>query len=94
MFALQLADGAELRPLEPWQAEEFAAARGQGTASTCGRGSRSRPGSSTSTPPANCCSATPTSRPPTPAAMYGIWVDDELNGGTLFRTFDTDHGRL
>ncbi|OLE24566.1 MAG: hypothetical protein AUG44_18765 [Actinobacteria bacterium 13_1_20CM_3_71_11] len=59
-----------MRPLEPWQAEEFAAfvdkERGPGPFS----------------------SGTPTKQARDRGRIYGIWLDDTLAGGALYRDFE------
>jgi len=91
VFALPLGGDAELRPLEPWQAEEFAAhiervrahlvpwipfaARVVDVVSA--REFLQRYADNT---------ARDTGR------LYGIWLGDELAGGTLFRDFDAASG--
>ncbi|GGT49270.1 GNAT family N-acetyltransferase [Streptomyces purpureus] len=92
MFAISLGDdGAELRPLEPWQAEEYLAHLDRG-----------RDYISRYVPLADVChdldsaraflqryaekAATDTGR------IYGIWTDGTLVGGVLFRTMDTGRG--
>jgi RimJ/RimL family protein N-acetyltransferase len=92
MFSISLGnDGAELRPLEPWQAEEFLAHMDRGRehvgqyigladAVTDLASSRAYlQGYADKT-------ATDTGR------IYGIWVDGKLVGGVLFRTMDLELG--
>jgi len=91
MFALRLDDTAELRPLEPWQAAEFAAAV-----------DRARDHLRPWIPFASRVVDEETARvllqrfadkqAEDTGSMYGIWVDGVLNGGTLFRTFDANLG--
>ena len=92
MYAISLGDdGAELRPLEPWHAEEFLAHldRGRefigqyipfGTNATDLDSARA------------LLQRTPTSAPPTPGRLYGIWLDGKLVGGVLFLNFDAENG--
>ena len=92
MFATSLGDdGAELRPLEPWRAEEFLAHMDRGRefvgqhigladAVTDLESSRSFLQSYADK------AAADTGR------IYGIWTDDKLVGGVLFRTMDVKHG--
>jgi ribosomal-protein-serine acetyltransferase len=91
MFAAPLGDGAELRPLEPWQAAEFHAhvdavrehitpwipfaTRVVDVASARDFLHRYAHGQATDT-----------------GRVYGIWLDGSLIGGTLFRTFDAASG--
>ncbi|MFJ6749218.1 GNAT family N-acetyltransferase [Streptomyces sp. NPDC091266] len=91
MFAKSLGDGAELRPLEPWQAEEFLAHMNRG---------RDYIGRYVGLPDAAADldsargwlqsyadkAATDTGR------LYGIWLDGLLVGGVLFRVFDARDG--
>ncbi|WP_255949700.1 GNAT family N-acetyltransferase [Streptomyces odontomachi] len=92
MFAIPLGDGgAELRPLEPWQAEEFLAHMERGReyigqyiglpdAVTGLTSSRAYLQSYADK------AASDTGR------IYGIWVGDKLVGGVLFRTMDVTLG--
>ncbi|MFF4622314.1 GNAT family N-acetyltransferase [Nonomuraea jabiensis] len=92
MFAKSLGeDGAELRPLEPWQAEELLAHMDRG---------REFVGEFISLPDRVTDlessrsllhayaekAATETGR------IYGIWTDGTLVGGVLFRTMDVPRG--
>jgi ribosomal-protein-serine acetyltransferase len=91
MFAIALDDRAELRPLEPWQAEEFLA-----------HIDRARdavdpwiPWASRNTDLASARSTL--QRYADLAArdagrLYGIWLDGTLVGGTMFVHFDTEAG--
>ncbi len=92
MFSISLgADGAQLRPLEPWQAEEFLAHMDRGRefvgqhigladAVTDLASSRSFLQGYADR------AAADTGR------IYGTWVDGTLVGGVLFRTMDVEHG--
>ncbi|WP_431919275.1 GNAT family N-acetyltransferase [Nonomuraea jabiensis] len=92
MFVKSLGeDGAELRPLEPWQAEEFLAHMDRGREfvgqfiafpdrATDLESSRSLLQSYAEK------AATDTGR------IYGIWTDGTLVGGVLFRTMDVAMG--
>ncbi|MEU1806325.1 GNAT family protein [Streptomyces sp. NPDC019937] len=92
MYAISLGDdGAELRPLEPWQAEEFLAhmergrdliGRHVGLADAVTDLASSRTFLESYAKKA----ATDTGR------IYGIWTDDKLVGGVLFRTMDIAQG--
>ncbi|MFE0380862.1 GNAT family N-acetyltransferase [Streptomyces inhibens] len=91
MFAVSLGDGAELRPLEPWQAEEFLAHMDRG---------REYIGQHVGLPDVAADldsarswlqlyadkTAADTGR------LYGIWLDGLLVGGVLFRVFDAGAG--
>ncbi|MFI1394777.1 GNAT family N-acetyltransferase [Streptomyces sp. NPDC020681] len=89
MFAIPLGeDGAELRPLEPWRAEEFLAHMDRG---------REYIGEFVGLPTVNTdlesARAFLKSYADKQAAdtgrIYGIWLDGTLVGGVLFRIFDT-----
>ncbi|MEV4165989.1 GNAT family N-acetyltransferase [Nonomuraea dietziae] len=91
MFAVPLGDGAELRPLEPWQAEEFLAHmdRGRefvgqhiGLPDVVGDLDSARRWLQSYADRA----AADTGR------LYGIWLDGLLVGGVLFRVFDAGMG--
>ncbi|MET9290453.1 GNAT family protein [Streptomyces sp. NPDC003077] len=92
MFAISLGDdGAELRPLEPWQAEEFWAHMERGR-EFIGRyigladrvadveGARSYLRTYAEKAAADA------------GRIYGIWTDGKLVGGVLFRTMDVEQG--
>jgi ribosomal-protein-serine acetyltransferase len=91
MFTLQLADGVSFGPLEPWRADEFAAAV-----------DRAREHLLPWIPFASRVVDVDSAREllqryadkhaEDSGAMYGIWVDGVLKGGTLFRTFDPTMG--
>jgi RimJ/RimL family protein N-acetyltransferase len=92
MFAIPLGDdGAELRPLEPWNAEEFLAHMDRG---------REHIGRFVELPDHVTDLASATSflqRYADKAAadsgrLYGIWADSTLVGGVMFRIFDTATG--
>ncbi|MFG2329163.1 GNAT family N-acetyltransferase [Streptomyces sp. NPDC048604] len=91
MFAIRLGDDAQLRPLEPWQAEEFLAHMDRG---------REHIGRFIALADVNTDldsaraflrayaekAASDTGR------IYGIWADGTLVGGVLFRTMDVNLG--
>ncbi|MEU8121635.1 GNAT family protein [Spirillospora sp. NPDC049024] len=91
MFARTLAEGAELRPFEPWQAAEFAE-----------HADRVRKDIEQYIPWARTVVDEKSARAFLRAyaerqardegRMYGIWVDGVLQGGTVFRTFDAAQG--
>ncbi|GAA2615268.1 GNAT family protein [Dactylosporangium fulvum] len=91
MFNVPLGDGAELRPLEPWQAEEFIAHmdRARETVDPW------VPWASVST---DLVSARATLQRYADLAardagrLYGIWLDGTLVGGTMFVSFDAAAG--
>ncbi|GAA3376004.1 GNAT family protein [Streptomyces sannanensis] len=92
MFAISLGDdGAELRPLEPWHAEEFLAHIDRGrdfigehvpfpTRSTDVASARKLLDSFAQKHAADS------------GRMYGIWLDGTLVGGVLFPNFDAEAG--
>jgi RimJ/RimL family protein N-acetyltransferase len=92
MFAISLGDdGAELRPLEPWQAEEF-----------LGNIDRGREYIGRFVALADVVTDLESSRAflrsyaekaaADAGRIYGIWTDGKLVGGVLFRTMDLAHG--
>ncbi|ALO11199.1 Acetyltransferase [Streptomyces venezuelae] len=92
MFAISLGDdGAELRPLEPWQAEEFLAHMDRG---------REFVGEHIALPDfvADLDSARSFLRSYAEKAandagrIYGVWTEGTLVGGVLFRTMDVAYG--
>jgi len=91
MYAIDLGEGAQLRPLEPWQAQEFLAHMDRARATV----DPWIPWAATST---DLKSATATlqryaDRAATDAArIHGIWLDGTLVGGTMFVRFDAAAG--
>lgn len=92
MYAIPLGeDGAELRPLEPWQAEEFLTHMDRGR-EFIGR----------YIPLADAVSDLESARAflqgyadkaaADAGRIYGIWTDGKLVGGVLFRTMDINQG--
>ncbi|AZM55687.1 RimJ/RimL family protein N-acetyltransferase [Streptomyces sp. WAC 01529] len=88
MFAISLAEGAELRPIEPWQAAEFIEhvdrAReyaGPWVPLTVAVKDLETARSFLRTYAEKAASDT--------GRLYGIWLDGTLVGGVLFRIFDT-----
>jgi ribosomal-protein-serine acetyltransferase len=91
MWTIDLGDGAELRPLEPWQAGEFLAHIDRARDSV----DPWIPWASRSTDLASAAAtlqryadlaARDTGR------IYGIWLDGTLVGGTMFVSFDAEGG--
>jgi ribosomal-protein-serine acetyltransferase len=92
VFAISLGDdGAELRPLEPWRAEEFLAHMDRGreyigqyvglpTVATDLESARAFLQSYAEKQAADG------------GRIYGIWLDGKLVGGVLFRIFDAAEG--
>ncbi|MFJ9609810.1 GNAT family N-acetyltransferase [Kitasatospora sp. NPDC101176] len=91
MFAVPLAENAELRPLEPWQAAEFLTHVDRARAHT----DPWIPWATRSTDPASA-HATLQRYADQQAAdhgrIYGIWLDGTLVGGVMFVAFDTEAG--
>ncbi|MEV4283383.1 GNAT family N-acetyltransferase [Actinoplanes xinjiangensis] len=91
MFSVDLTESAQLRPLEPWQAEEFLAHMDRARATV----DPWIPWASVST---DLASATATlQRYADNAAqdrqrLFGIWLDGVLVGGTMFVAFDAKAG--
>lgn len=91
MFAVQITDNAELRPLEPWNAAEFLA-----------HVDKARVNIEPYIPWAELIVDEPSARAflqryadrqaADGGRIYGIWLDGELVGGLLFRTFDAVWG--
>ncbi|MFD5558580.1 GNAT family N-acetyltransferase [Streptomyces sp. NPDC127068] len=92
MYARTLGDdGAELRPLEPWQAEEFLAHldRGRDFISryvAFGTNAHDVDGARA------VLQAYADKRAADNGGLHGIWLDGTLVGGLLFRIFDADSG--
>ncbi|MEV8019359.1 GNAT family protein [Streptomyces sp. NPDC086554] len=88
MFGIPLGEGAELRPIEPWQAEEFLA-----------HIERARDFAGPWVPLTALVTDVVSARERLQAyadkqaadtgRLYGIWSDGTLVGGVLFRIFDT-----
>ncbi|BCJ48676.1 N-acetyltransferase [Actinoplanes sp. NBRC 14428] len=91
MFVIDLGGGAELRPLEPWQAPEFLAHMDRARESV----DPWIPWAGLST---DLASATATLQRYADLAardagrLYGIWLDGTLVGGTMFVRFDAGTG--
>jgi RimJ/RimL family protein N-acetyltransferase len=91
MFSIDLGDGAELRPLEPWQAEEFLAHMDRARATV----DPWIPWAGLSTDLASTRTTLQRYADRTAAdtgRLYGIWLDGTLVGGTMFVAFDTAAG--
>src|ERR1041384_5941235 len=91
MLALPLAEGTELRTLEPWHAAEFLAPVDRAR-------EHLRPWLPWSTMFVDLPSAQAylqsyaDKQAADEGRLYGIWADGVLIGGTLFRTFDATMG--
>jgi ribosomal-protein-serine acetyltransferase len=91
MFALPLGDGAELRPLQPWHAEEFLAHmdRGRGNVDPW------VPWASVNKDLASARDSLQRyadKQALDTAYIYGIWLDGTLVGGVMFVRFDAKSG--
>jgi ribosomal-protein-serine acetyltransferase len=91
VFAIDLTENAQLRPLEPWQAEEFLAHMDRARATV----DPWIPWASVSTDLASATAtlqryADNTARDT--QRLYGIWLDGTLVGGTMFVAFDAKAG--
>jgi len=87
MYAIDLGNGAELRPLEPWQAPEFLAHmdRARGTVDPWIPWA----GLSTDLPTATATLQRYADKAAADAGrLYGIWLDGTLVGGTMFVHFN------
>ena len=90
MFAISLGDdGAELRPLEPWQAEEFLAHMDRGR-EFVGSTSPSRDVVADLDSARAFLGSYAEKAANDAGRIYGIWTGGTLVGGVLFRTFDVD----
>ncbi|MFF1420497.1 GNAT family N-acetyltransferase [Streptomyces sp. NPDC058280] len=91
MFAISLGDGAELRPLEPWRAEEFLTHMDRARDLV---DEHIRFAQLVTDP--ESARAVLTSYAEKQAAdsgrIYGIWLDSTLVGGVLFPMFDAANG--
>ncbi|WP_274562251.1 GNAT family N-acetyltransferase [Streptomyces spiramyceticus] len=91
MFAIPLGDDAELRPLEPWQAEEYLAHIDRGRAHIgqyIGLAS-----AATDLASARAFLQSYADKQAADAGrIYGIWLEGTLVGGVLFRVFDAAAG--
>jgi len=91
MFAISLGEGAELRPIEPWQAQEFLT-----------HVERAREYAGPWVPMTvrtkdldsarELLQAFADKQAADTGRLYGIWLDGTLVGGVLFRIFDTAMG--
>lgn len=91
MLSTRLTDDAELRPLEPWQAEEFA----QHIAAAQDYLSEFLPWPRVTAEPEGAAAflqryADAQAR--NEGRVLGIWVEDKLMGGILFRVWDNKTG--
>ncbi|MEV0040643.1 GNAT family protein [Streptomyces sp. NPDC050804] len=91
MFAISLGDGAELRPLEPWQAEEFLAHIDRARDLVDQHIGFARAAADLVSAEARLTSYAQ-KRAADSGRLYGIWLDSTLVGGVLFRVFDAKGG--
>ncbi|WP_231114913.1 GNAT family N-acetyltransferase [Lentzea aerocolonigenes] len=92
MFVRSLADGAELRPLEPWQAEEFFAHIERGRefiATHIAFADKAKDLESAR----GLLQAYADNKAADKARIYGIWLDEKLVGGVMLREMDVSTGR-
>jgi ribosomal-protein-serine acetyltransferase len=91
MFSVPLGESAELRPLEPWLAEEFAAyveaERAHLAPWLAWARSITDPGSAR-----QWLQKYADDQARDGGRIYGIWLDDALVGGALYRVFDAAAG--
>ena len=91
MFRIDLGGGATLRPLEPWQAEEFLTHMDRARATV-------DPWIPWASRSADLAGARATlqlyadKQARDEGRIYGIWLAETLVGGCIFRTFDADQG--
>ncbi|MFV8131863.1 GNAT family N-acetyltransferase [Streptomyces syringium] len=91
MFAISLGDGAELRPLEPWQAEEFLAHMDRGRA-YIGRYVGLPDVTADLDSARNWLQVYADKAAADTGRLYGIRLDGLLVGGVLLRAFDAAAG--
>ncbi|MGW1995852.1 GNAT family N-acetyltransferase [Embleya sp. NPDC001921] len=91
MFAISLDDGAELRPLEPWRAEEFLAHIDRGR-DFIGRYVGLPDAAADLDSARKWLQAYADKTAADAGRVYGIWVDGLLVGGVLFPRFDVAAG--
>ncbi|UUU30717.1 GNAT family N-acetyltransferase [Streptomyces sp. CA-210063] len=91
MYAISLGDdGAELRPLEPWHAEEFLAHLERGRDFI----NQYVPFGQTATDVVSARAVLQRyadMRAADTGSLHGIWLDGKLVGGVLFLNFDAEH---
>ncbi|MFC9427940.1 GNAT family N-acetyltransferase [Streptomyces sp. NPDC056987] len=91
MFAVPLGDGAELRPLESWQAEEFLAHMDRARDLVDEHIQLARAVTDLESARALLTSYAQKQAADT-GRLYGIWLGPTLVGGVLFRVFDAGTG--
>ncbi|MCW7944194.1 GCN5 family acetyltransferase [Streptomyces hygroscopicus] len=92
MYAIPLGDdGAELRPLEPWHAEEFLAHLDRGREFI----TQHIPFGANATDTASARAVLQSyadKRAADTGSLHGLWLEEKLVGGVLFRIFDAAGG--
>ncbi|MEU6659738.1 GNAT family protein [Streptomyces sp. NPDC046821] len=92
MYAISLGDdGAELRPLEPWHAEQFLAHLDRGRefiGQHIAFGANVKDAESARA----LIRSYAEKRAADSGSLHGLWLDGTLVGGVLFRTFDAEGG--
>jgi ribosomal-protein-serine acetyltransferase len=91
MYAISLGDDAELRPLEPWHAEEFLAHLERGREFI----GQYIPFGTTETDPVSARAKLQRyadMRAADTGSLHGLWLDGTLVGGVLFLNFDAAAG--
>ncbi|MBT2382905.1 GNAT family N-acetyltransferase [Streptomyces sp. ISL-11] len=92
MFAISLGDdGAELRPLEPWNAEEYLAHIDR-SREYIGRHIALAERATDLVSARSFLQSYADKKAADSGRIYGIWVDGTLVGGVLFRLFDAEYG--
>lgn len=92
MYATSLGDdGAELRPLEPWHAEEFLAHLDRGR-EFIGQHIAFGEQQTDADSARELLTMYAHRRADDAGSLHGIWLDGKLVGGVLFRTFDAARG--
>ncbi|SER89993.1 GNAT family N-acetyltransferase [Lentzea albida] len=92
MFAKPLGTDAELRPLEPWQAEEFFAHMERGR-EFIGQHIGFADAAKDLESARKLLQGYADKAAADVGRIFGIWLDDELVGGVLFRVMDIPQGR-
>ncbi|MFF7194899.1 GNAT family N-acetyltransferase [Streptomyces sp. NPDC008079] len=91
MFAISLGDDAELRPLEPWRAEEFLAHMDRGR-EYIGQHIGLADATADLDSARNWLQSYADKTAADAGRLYGIWLDGLLVGGVLFKVFDAAAG--
>lgn len=91
MYAISLGDGAELRPLEPWHAQEFLGHLDRGREFI----TQHIPFGANATDVASARAVLQNyadKRAADTGSLHGLWLEGKLVGGLLFRVFDAATG--